>query len=187
MSSSALIYRQVLLKFTVPVAILLAVVLVAVRFGRGPAVLASILSVAAFDWFTVPPYNTFRVEEGLLKVRYDNWTGWDGQFGHLFHERPFTHYIVAAEYRFVGSQVTGAGHFSHRILFAPDGTMFVTSGDRQKMEPAQDRGSDLGKIIHMTDEGQRIGGAGKPGVASTSGKRIAVHQKRAGYNYIVLN
>lgn len=55
-------------------------------------------------------------------------------------------------------KVTGNGHFSHRILFAPDGTMFVSSGDRQKMEPAQDRGGDLGKIIHMTDEGQRIGG-----------------------------
>lgn len=53
--------------------------------------------------------DTFRVEDGLLKVRYDNWTGWDGQFGHLFYERPFTHYIVAAEYRFVGNQVTGAG------------------------------------------------------------------------------
>lgn len=55
-------------------------------------------------------------------------------------------------------KVTGNGHFAHRIAFAPDGTMFVTSGDRQKMEPAQDRNSDLGKIIHMTAEGQRIGG-----------------------------
>ena len=55
-------------------------------------------------------------------------------------------------------KVTGNGHFGHRIAFAPDGTMFVTSGDRQKMQPAQDQGSDLGKIIHMTDEGQRLGG-----------------------------
>ncbi len=55
-------------------------------------------------------------------------------------------------------KVSGDGHFAHRIAFAPDGTMFVTSGDRQKMEPAQDRNSDLGKIIHMTAEGQRIDG-----------------------------
>ena len=55
-------------------------------------------------------------------------------------------------------KVTGNGHFSHRIAFAPDGTMFVSSGDRQKMDPAQDRNSDLGKIIHMTAEGERIGG-----------------------------
>lgn len=55
-------------------------------------------------------------------------------------------------------KVTGNGHFGHRIAFAPDGTMFVSSGDRQKMQPAQDRDSDLGKIIHMTDEGERLGG-----------------------------
>ncbi|MGI8704196.1 MAG: PQQ-dependent sugar dehydrogenase [Sphingomicrobium sp.] len=55
-------------------------------------------------------------------------------------------------------KVTGNGHFGHRIAFAPDGTMFVTSGDRQKMQPAQDRDSDLGKIIHMSAEGERLGG-----------------------------
>lgn len=55
-------------------------------------------------------------------------------------------------------KVTGNGHFSHRIAFAPDGTMYVSSGDRQKMEPAQDRNSDLGKIVHLTAEGQPIGG-----------------------------
>ena len=36
-------------------------------------------------------------------------------------------------------KVTGNGHFSHRIAFAPDGTIFLSSGDRQKMTPAQDR------------------------------------------------
>jgi glucose/arabinose dehydrogenase len=55
-------------------------------------------------------------------------------------------------------KVTGNGHFSHRMAFAPDGTMFVSSGDRQKMEPAQDRNSDLGKIIHMSAEGERLDG-----------------------------
>ena len=55
-------------------------------------------------------------------------------------------------------KVTGGGHYSERIAFAPDGTMFVSSGERQKFDPAQDSNVDLGKIIHMTDEGQRIGG-----------------------------
>jgi hypothetical protein len=53
--------------------------------------------------------DTFRVEDGLLKVRYDKWTKWGGEFGHIFYKRPFSYYIVAAEYRFVGNQVTGAG------------------------------------------------------------------------------
>ncbi|MGH6658533.1 MAG: PQQ-dependent sugar dehydrogenase, partial [Sphingomicrobium sp.] len=55
-------------------------------------------------------------------------------------------------------KVSGDAHFSHRIVFAPDGTMYLSSGDRQKMQPAQDQSSDLGKIIHMTAEGERIGG-----------------------------
>ncbi|QNM83769.1 PQQ-dependent sugar dehydrogenase [Sphingomonas sabuli] len=55
-------------------------------------------------------------------------------------------------------KVDGNGHFSHRIAFAPDGTMFISSGDRQKMQPAQDRNVDLGKIIHLTAEGERIDG-----------------------------
>jgi aldose sugar dehydrogenase len=49
-------------------------------------------------------------------------------------------------------------HFSHRLAFAPNGTLFVSSGERFKFDPAQDPNSDLGKIIHMTVEGQRIGG-----------------------------
>jgi hypothetical protein len=53
--------------------------------------------------------NTFRVEDGLLKVRYDKWTAFNGEFGHIFYKRPFKYYLVAAEYRFVGNQVTGAG------------------------------------------------------------------------------
>ena len=53
--------------------------------------------------------DTFRAEDGLLKVRYDKWTGFTGEFGHIFYKRPFSHYVVAVEYRFVGEQVTGAG------------------------------------------------------------------------------
>lgn len=53
--------------------------------------------------------DTFRVEDGLLKVRYDKWTGFNGEFGHLFYKEPFSYYLLAAEYRFVGEQVSGAG------------------------------------------------------------------------------
>ena len=60
-------------------------------------------------------------------------------------------------------KVTGDGHFAHRIAFAPDGTIFLTSGDRQKMTPAQDRSGDLGKIIHLTAEGPAASG-GRGGV-----------------------
>jgi hypothetical protein len=50
--------------------------------------------------------DTFRVEDGLLKVRYDKWKTFTDEFGHIFYKDPFSYYILAAEYRFVGNQVT---------------------------------------------------------------------------------
>jgi hypothetical protein len=50
--------------------------------------------------------DTFRVEDGLLKVRYDKWKGFKDEFGHIFYREPFSHYLLAAEYRFVGEQVS---------------------------------------------------------------------------------
>ena len=58
--------------------------------------------------------NTFRAEEGLLKVRYDEWPAFDGEFGHLFYKDAFSYYIIAAEYRFVGEQVKGAPEWAVR-------------------------------------------------------------------------
>ena len=51
--------------------------------------------------------NTFRVENGLLKVRYDGYNTFDGRFGHIFYRESFSDYIVAVEYRFVGNQAPG--------------------------------------------------------------------------------
>lgn len=50
-------------------------------------------------------------------------------------------------------KVTGAGHYAHRIVFAPDGKLFITSGDRQKFDPAQDMQSNLGKTVRLNDDG----------------------------------
>ena len=49
---------------------LLGVVMVAARSGRGPSLLASVLSVATFDFFFVPPYFTFRVADGQYVVTF---------------------------------------------------------------------------------------------------------------------
>lgn len=50
-------------------------------------------------------------------------------------------------------KVTGSGHYAHRIAFADDGYMFVTSGDRQKFTPAQDMQQNLGKVVRLNDDG----------------------------------
>ena len=51
-------------------------------------------------------------------------------------------------------KIEGNGHFSHRIGFGPDGFLYLTSGDRQEMEPAQDLNGNLGKVLRLTKEGQ---------------------------------
>jgi hypothetical protein len=58
--------------------------------------------------------NTFRVENGLLKVAYDKYDQYNNRFGHIFYRRKFSHYIVAAEYRFVGEQVAGGPSWALR-------------------------------------------------------------------------
>ncbi|MDZ7363730.1 MAG: DUF1080 domain-containing protein [candidate division KSB1 bacterium] len=48
--------------------------------------------------------NTFRVENGVLKVSYDQYEKFDGKFGHLFYKDKLSHYRLRIEYRFVGEQ-----------------------------------------------------------------------------------
>jgi glucose/arabinose dehydrogenase len=50
-------------------------------------------------------------------------------------------------------KVTGQGHFSHRIAFGPDGYLWISSGDRQKFDPAQDMQANLGKILRLNEDG----------------------------------
>ena len=57
---------------------------------------------------------TFRVENGVLAVRYDKWTAFASEFGHLFYKQPFSHYRIAAEYRFVGEQMRGGPAWAMR-------------------------------------------------------------------------
>ena len=66
-------------------------------------------------------------------------------------------------------KVTGDGHFSHRIAFGPDGFLYLSSGDRQKMQPAQDFSGNLGKVLRLTHEGAPAPGnpfASRGGIAA---------------------
>ena len=58
--------------------------------------------------------NTFRVEDGLLKVRYDQYENFDDQFGHIFYKDKFSSYLLAVEYRFTGDQVKGGAGWALR-------------------------------------------------------------------------
>lgn len=59
--------------------------------------------------------NTFRAEDGLLKVRYDQYESFGNRFGHLFYKDPFSYYRLVIEYRFVGEQAPhGPGIWASR-------------------------------------------------------------------------
>jgi glucose/arabinose dehydrogenase len=47
----------------------------------------------------------------------------------------------------------GRGHFGGQLVFAPDGKLFITSGDRQRFDPAQNLGTTLGKIVRINPDG----------------------------------
>lgn len=59
-------------------------------------------------------FDTFRVEDGLLKVSYDKYKSFDGHFGHIVTNQPYSHYKLRMEYRFVGDQCAGGPGWAFR-------------------------------------------------------------------------
>lgn len=58
--------------------------------------------------------NTFRVEDGLLKVSYDQYEKFTNQYGHIFYKEPFSNYRIRIEYRFIGEQAPGGEGWAFR-------------------------------------------------------------------------
>ncbi len=50
-------------------------------------------------------------------------------------------------------KVEGRGHYGHRLAFGPDGKLYISNGDRQKFDPAQDMSGTLGKVVRLNDDG----------------------------------
>ena len=101
--------------------------------------------------------NTFRVENGVLKVVYDKdeYPTFGDRFGHLFYKTPFSHYIVAVEYRFVGDQATDGPAWAFR-----------NSGVMIHGQPAETMKKDQDFPICI--EGQLLGGRGDGTARSTA-------------------
>lgn len=77
--------------------------------------------------------NTVRVENGLMKVRYDEYEQFGGRFAHIFYDEPFSYYRLRVEYRFVGEQAPEGPGWAYRN----NGIMFH-SQSAQSMELDQD-------------------------------------------------
>jgi hypothetical protein len=156
-------------RFLVPVFAALVVSASALVLSQGPATTAAIPKVSPGDWIQLfnvkdltgwtPKFakhdlgenfnNTFRVEDGLLKVRYDKWETFNGEFGHMFYKDPFSYYVIAAEYRFVGDQVKGGPDWAIR-----NNGLMLQAPDPKTMMKDQD--------FPISIEVQLLGGFGKP-------------------------
>ena len=51
--------------------------------------------------------DTFRVENGAIRVMYDKYGEFGARFGHLYYKQKLSHYVLALEYRFFGEQIAG--------------------------------------------------------------------------------
>ncbi len=92
--------------------------------------------------------NTFRVENGVLKVVYDKYDQFRNRFGHIFYKDKFSYYRLVVEYRFVGEQVPGGPAWAMR-----------NSGAMLHCQPPQSMTRDQDFPISI--EAQLLGGLGK--------------------------
>lgn len=91
--------------------------------------------------------NTFRVEDGLMKVRYEGYTDFNQQYGHIFYKNPYSYYIIRVEYRFVGDQAKGGEGWATR-----NSGVMMHGQDPKTMLKNQD--------FPISIEGQLLGGDG---------------------------
>jgi hypothetical protein len=58
--------------------------------------------------------NTFRVEDSMIRIAYDQYESFDEKFGHMYYQQPFSYYKLKFQYRFVGEQLKGGAVWNVR-------------------------------------------------------------------------
>lgn len=93
--------------------------------------------------------NTFRVRNGAIQTGYETYDGpFNNRFGHIFYEKPFSYYILAAEYRFIGEQAQDGPRWAVR-----------NSGLMLHSPPPETMGKD--QTFPISIEVQLLGGTGE--------------------------
>ena len=126
---------------------LLAIALIAARFGLGPGVFATILGVLAFDFFFVPPYGTFAIA--------------DAQFAITFAVMLVVALIISTLAARLRRQVRAARARERRLeaLYRLSRELSATSGVHQLASTAQREVSAIfgtDAIIYLPDEERRL-------------------------------
>jgi hypothetical protein len=91
--------------------------------------------------------NTFRVENGMMVTRYDQYENFNGEYGHIFYKNPYSHYKLRVEYRVVGEQVSGGAGWAIRN----NGVMFHAQSPETML---------LNQEFPVSIEAQLLGGLG---------------------------
>jgi len=108
--------------------------------------------------------DTFRVEDGVMKVSYEKYDKFDSRFGHIFFEKPFSSYVLRVEYRFTGEQCPGG-----------PGWAFRNSGVMFHGQSPESMGKD--QSFPVSIEAQLLGGGG-------SGNRPTANVCTPGTHYV---
>jgi hypothetical protein len=112
--------------------------------------------------------NTFRVEDGVMKVGYEQYNQFDRKFGHIFYKDKFSHYRLRIEYRFVGDQCPGGEGWATR-----------NSGVMLHCQPPETIAKD--QDFPVSIEVQFLGGLGKgsrtTGNLCTPGTNVVMNGK----------
>ena len=113
--------------------------------------------------------NTFVVEDGMIRIKYDEYDEFNDLFGHMYYKTPYSHYKLKFEYRFTGEQLAGGATWNVR-----------NSGIMLHSQSAES--NELGQGFPVSIEMQLLGGLGEgerqtgnvctPGTAVSMGDTI---------------
>jgi Domain of Unknown Function (DUF1080) len=99
--------------------------------------------------------NTFRIEDGVIKVSYDEYETFKEEYGHIYYKKPYSNYILRLQYRFTGGQLKGGASWNVR-----------NSGVMIHSQSAASMGTDQSFPVAL--EVQFLGGLGKGKRATAS-------------------
>lgn len=94
--------------------------------------------------------NTFRAQDSMIRIGYDEYDTFDDAYAHLYYKKPFSYYKLRFDYRFTGAQVKGGEDWNVR-----------NSGIMLHSQSAES--NDYGQYFPVSIEIQLLGGldAGK--------------------------
>lgn len=112
--------------------------------------------------------NTFRVQDSMIRVVYDDYRNFDNSYAHLYYEKPFSFYKLRFDYRFLGEQVEGGAGWNIR-----------NSGIMIHSQSAES--NDFGQFFPISIEIQLLGGLDKgertTGNVCTPGTAVVINNK----------